>query len=38
MRPRLIVRLAFVVYVASFAALLALIVRDLLEHTVHAIP
>lgn len=38
MRPRLIVRLAFVVYVAPFAALFALIARDLLEHTVHLIP
>lgn len=38
MRPRLVVRVAFVVYVASFAALFALIVRDLLERTVHVLP
>lgn len=38
MRPRLIVRVAFVLYVAAFAGLFALIARDLLEHTVHVMP
>jgi len=37
-RPRLVVRVAFVVYVSAFAALFALIVRDLLERTLHVIP
>jgi len=38
MRPHLVVRVAFVVYVAAFAGLFALIARDLLERTLHVIP
>lgn len=38
MRPRLYVRLAFVVYVTAIAALFALIARDLLERTLHVLP
>jgi hypothetical protein len=37
-RPRLLIRVAFVAYVLSFAALAALIAGELLHRVVHAIP
>lgn len=38
MRPRLVVRVAFLVYVLAFAGLFALIASELLHRVVHAIP
>lgn len=38
MRPRLIVRLAFLLYVTAIAALFALITYELFERTLHAMP